>query len=263
MTPDQFVMLRRQMSGQLSNMLTGIFQNFGSWHDPDATRYAEQVTPLVAGAQRTLGQLTAVYIADQASNSLGATISAPLIPDDAVVGLRRVSPIEVYRRPFVALWKALSKYSDLPTAIDRGADRLRRIVEGDMQQAHSGAARAAMESLDEVPSGWRRVLVGTENCALCVLASTRLYSVGELNPLHHNCNCRVEPAYGDAEPDHARAEQVKTAIAELGTNASLRRLIVEHGELGPLLVRPNDHHLIFPAPDTGVGVSEVPTRENQ
>ena len=252
MTPDLFTQLRRTLSLRLVESLTALFRGLGSWRDPDADQFVGQAVPLVQGSQRTLASLVAVYIAARAAEASGRTIGPPPIPDTATIGLRRgTRPDEVYRRPFVTMRMSLAGGDDLPTAVDRGSNRLVQVAEGDMQQTHAESVRAAMRALPEGarPSGWRRVLIGTENCAMCVVASTQLYTVEHLNPLHHHCNCAVEPVFGShpaVSPE--RAAQVRAAVEELSggrvTRAKdLRGLVVEHGELGPLLVRPRDHHV--------------------
>jgi hypothetical protein len=247
-TPDQFTELRRRLSTGITAALVGIFRGLGAWYDPDADRFAVQATPLVVGSQRTLASLVAVYIASVASTAIGRPVPPPPIPDTAVINLRRgVTPERVYRRPFVTLRAALGEGLTLPEAIDRGAHRLQQVAESDMQQTHAEAARAAMRTLPDnaKPTGWRRVLVGTENCALCVAASTLRYTVEDLNPLHANCDCRVEPLFGKNPPvDRSRLDQVNAAIAETTgdrSGRSLRRIVMAHGELGPMLARPKDH----------------------
>jgi hypothetical protein len=225
-TPEQFTQLRRSISTQLATYLEGLFRNLGSWRDPDADQFAFTAVPLVQGSQQTLASLVALYVAERASTATGRQVSPPLIAATAIYGLRGVDPAQVYRRPFIATWTSLAKGDDLPTAIDRGANRLVKIAEGDMQQTHSSVARAAMRTLPDVPSGWRRVLTGTEDCEMCVAASTRTYSVEHLNPLHHNCDCRVEPVFGGT-----------------AKNSDPTGYVIDHGELGPLLVRPQDDHL--------------------
>lgn len=250
MTPDQFTDLRRRLSVRLTAALTAIYQGLGAWYDPDAARFAAQAVPLVAGTQRTLGGLVAVYIASIASAATGRPIPPPPIPDTAMTNLRRgITADRVYRRPFVTTRAALGEGLSLPEAVRRGVIRLEQVAESDMQQTHAEASRAAMRNLPDNarPLGWRRVLVGTENCALCVVASTQRYTVEDLNPLHANCDCRVEPIFGDTDApvvDRARLDQVNAAIAEITDNRTgrnLRRIVVNHGELGPMLARPKDH----------------------
>lgn len=249
MTIAQFAQLRRALSNRLVGALTGLFRGLGAWRDPDAERFVVQAVPLVAGSKRTMASITSVYIADQASVAAGKPVAPPPIPDSAVLNLRRVDPAVVYRRPFVTMRMALAKGEDFPVAVERGVNRLSQVVEGDMQQVHSSAARAAMQALPAAvaPSGWRRTLQGTVNCGMCVVASTQLYTVDTLNPMHPNCDCGVSPVFGPhpaVGPE--RTAEVKAAIEEItggktSRYSALRDLVVEHGELGPLLVRPKDH----------------------
>lgn len=227
MTPEQFTQLRRLISTRLSDHLGGIFRAPGSWRDPDAARFVAQAVPLVQGTQQTLASLVALYVAERASTATGRSVAAPLIASTAIYDLRGVDPAVVYRRPFIATWTSLAKGDDLPTAVDRGANRLAQIAEGDMQQTHSSVARAAMRTLPDVPSGWRRVLKGPSSCAECIAAAGHVFGLDELNPTHHQCNCRIEAVYGPRP-------------VALGP---LRAEIAHHGELGPLLVRPQDHHI--------------------
>jgi len=255
--PEWFSLGRRTLTQRLLTALVTMFRGLGSWRGPDADRFIGQAVPLVQGAQRALGTLTAAYIASQASLALGRPVAPPGVREAAMVHLRvGVTANQVYRRPFVTLYSALAKDVPFSDALDRAESRLEQIGGFDLQQTYAEAARDAMRRLpaDSAPSGWRRVLVGEENCALCVVASTQRYRVAELNPLHPNCDCRVEPVFGETgqvlEPE--LVDTVKAAVAELTgeTDGSLRgtdlrRLLVsmtpEHGELGSVLVRPRDH----------------------
>lgn len=248
MKPALFSQMRRSLSDRLITALLGIFQSFDSWRTPEANQFVAQAVPMVQGAQRTLAALTSLYIADQAAEALGRTLAPPPVPDLAAVDLRKgITTSEVYQRPFTTVRVALAKGIPPDESVARGAHRLGQIAEADLQQTHAEAARAAMQALpaDAQPSGWRRALVGPTNCALCVAASTQRYTVANLNPIHPNCNCRIEPLFGDQphviEP--TRLEQVKAAITEITDpgNRDIRGLIVEHGELGPMLARPRDH----------------------
>lgn len=247
MTVAQFVQFRRMLSNRLSSALTGMFRGLGSWRDPDSEKFVAQAVPLVQGAQRALASVVSIYVADQAARATDRTVAPPAIPDSAVVNLRGVDPAAVYRRPFVTTYVALSRGDDLPTAVDRGVTRLEQVAEGDMQQTHSNAVRAAMQALPEdvAPSGWRRVPQGPRTCGLCIVASTKLYGVEALNPLHGGCDCSVEAVFGShPSVGPERKAAVKAALEEIGAGRNyrnLRGLVVEHGELGPMLVRPKDH----------------------
>jgi hypothetical protein len=175
------------------------------------------------------------------------------------VNLRRgVDTDQVYERPFVEIYTALSKGKPLTKAVELGEVRLREIAELDLQQTYAVASQSAMEQLpgDQQPQFWRRQLVGAKNCALCLLASTQRYHVKTLNPIHGNCDCRVEPVWGHQDPGQViepdLLERVHDAVQELtgvtdrgGREPDYRKIVIEmtqeHGELGPMLARPLDH----------------------
>lgn len=247
-----FVALRRTLSLRLVATLRHLFGGLGSWRDPDAARFLTQAVPLVQASQRTLGTFTAQHVAFQASQALETVIPPISVPDARVVNLRPAA--EVYQRPFVTVYKNLAQGADITAAVDKGQTRLAQVAEADLQQTYAQASRAAMEALpkDATPSGWRRTLQGPVNCPKCVVASTQLFTVATLNPLHPQCDCTIDPVFGNSMPatDPAREAQVRAAITELTGKSDLSSaelhdlvssMVAEHGELGPMLVRPNDH----------------------
>jgi hypothetical protein len=255
-TPERFARLRRALSTRLTTTLVRLFFGLESWRDADADRFVAQAVPLLQGSQRSLAALAAAFTAAQASEALGRPAAPPGVPDDAVLGLRGVDPLLVYRRPFATVYNDLSKGKSLTEALESGRVRLSEIAEMDLQQTYAHASRAALNALPAGarPRFWRRVLVGEENCGMCVIASTQRYTVGELNPIHPGCDCTVAGIWG-RDPGQVIApellEQVHQAVQDL-TGASdrgarepdYRHLTVQmtrrHGELGALLVRPND-----------------------
>lgn len=257
MTPDQFAARRRALSARLGARLRRLFTGLGSWRDPDADQFVRDAVPLVHGTQRALGAFTAAFIAAHAAAALQRPVRPPRVPDTSMINLRAgVVPSVVYRRPFVALYTALSDGRPLAEAVHLGAVRLEQVAEADLQLTYAAASQAAMRDLpDARPTGWRRVLVGDENCALCVVASTNRYTIEDLNPIHPGCDCAVQPVFGQdrhADRDAARLEQVHAAVAELTAGTADRgarapdyrhlvvSMIANHGELGPMLVQPGD-----------------------
>lgn len=245
------------MSDRLIALLVQLFSELGSWRDGDRDVFVRQVVPLVQGTQRTLAGLVATFIAAQATAALGRSFAAPGIPDMAAVNLRRgVDPATVYGRPFRTVYHALAQGNPLPEAVHLGEVRLQEISELDLQQTYAESSRAAMTRLPAGarPQFWRRVLIGSENCALCVIASTQRYRVEDLNPIHPGCDCEVSGIFG-SDPgqviEPGLLEQVHTAVQELtgqadrgGRAPDYRKILVDmtpaHGELGPMLVRPLD-----------------------
>lgn len=257
MTPEEFAQARRGLSEQLVDLLVALFFGLGSWRDRDAEGFVADAVPAVQGTQQALAELTAAYLAEQAAEALGIPIPTLVVPGREVFDLRRgVTPEQVYRRPFATVYNALAKGESLTTALERGRTRLAAVAEMDLQQTYARSSRAALRALPQGarPRFWRRELSGLESCALCVIASTQRYTVGDLNPIHPGCDCLVQPIYG-RDPGQVIApellEQVHGAVQELTGRADrgarepdYRHLVVqmqrEHGELGVLLVRPGD-----------------------
>lgn len=247
MTPEEFTRTRRTISERLAAALVALWQSLGSWHRPDADEFTDAAVPLVRGAQRTLADLTAAFIADLVEQILGRPVTPPGVPDDAAMDLRRgTTPFEVYQRPFQTVWYELSQDRDLGEAVDLGETRLVQVIERDLQETYAHASRAAMDGLDEGdrPTWWARVLQGAESCALCHVASTRPYSIEDLNPLHPACDCTVEPRYGERPGvvDEDRLDEVYAAVRrEFGrlitSAAELRKLrvVFDNDEVGRVL----------------------------
>lgn len=257
MNPFRFAFLRRSLSSRLIVALTRMFNGLGSWHRPDAQRFAAAAVPMVEGAQAALANLTSNYVASVASEALRRPVAPPPIPHTARARLRLKDPAEVYQRPFVEAYTALRDGDQLDGALGKARLRLREVAEGDMQLAYAHASQAAMNGLPEQqqPTGWRRVLTGPENCAMCVLASTQRYHRKDLNPIHPHCDCTVEPIYGPLGRDRViepqLLEQVHAAVKDLtgvvdrgGRAVDYRHIMTQivhhHGELGAVLARPGD-----------------------
>ena len=257
MNPFQFAFLRRSVTSRLIVALTRMFDGLGSWHRPDAQRFAAAAVPMVEGAQAALANLTSNYVAAVASEALRRPVAPPAIPQTARARLRLVDPAEVYQRPFVEAYTALRDGDQLDQALGKARVRLREVAEGDMQLAYTHASRAAMQGLSDKqrPTGWRRVLIGPENCAMCTIAATQRYHLADLSPLHPGCNCQVMPIYGpitDRVIEPQLLEQVHAAVKDLigvvdrgGRAVDYRHIMTQivhhHGELGAVLARPGDH----------------------
>lgn len=230
---------------RLLTFVIGAFKALPNYRDGDAAAFIEQVLPVVLGAQQQMGQLTDGYLAQVIADMLG-TAPAPAgvrLAED----LRGTPPSEVYRRPFVTVWTALSNGKDMTDAVTQGANRLANITSTDMQLARTHATRQALAGNPRFRY-FRRVLRGSFNCALCVLASTQRYNKERLMPIHPGCDCGVRPIPGDQDPgqviDEDLLREAHAAVAK-GTGKSdpggrtpdYRSVIItrEHGEIGPLL----------------------------
>lgn len=244
-----FAVARRDLTDGLIEALVALWLSLRSWHREDVEGFLAEALPLVEAAQRTMADLVALKVADNAEAALGRPVRAPLLPDEDVTGLRNgVDATDVYERPFRDTWRGLGEGLDLDAAIDRGRIRLEGIAELDMQQAHAEATDKAQRALERKnrPRWWERTLEGEENCALCLAASTVVYSVGDLNPIHPGCDCGIEehwdkPPSGVLYPDRLR-DAYQAVYDETGNDTTraelLRDVIASHDELGRILTRP-------------------------
>ncbi|WP_068922192.1 hypothetical protein [Planobispora rosea] len=187
-----------ELRQSLLDAVTGAFDRLTSWRDDDAEAFAAAVIPMVAGAQQAMAQMTDVYLAMMLGDLLGEDVQPLGIDDD---NPRGVDPEQVYRRPFIELWTLLSGGSLLKAAIEAARRRSVGLAATDLQLARTHASRRALADRGDARIvGYRRVLTGAENCAMCVLASTQRYHVKDLLPIHPACDCGVAPIVGDADP---------------------------------------------------------------
>jgi hypothetical protein len=240
------------------------FRGLGSWRDDDITRYINLVGPRIEGAKVQAARLQSAYYQEVAKANGEAFTPVPVRPRDLTDEILRngANSREVYRRPFVELYTALSSNELLRTAVERGAARVASIAETDIQLASRQAGLQQRQGNNNIV-GYRRVLTGSENCALCAIASTQRYRSGDLKPIHPSCDCGEEPIYGDFDPgqviDQGGLDSIHEALqSQLGVTdytardaqigklvqyednvrlADFTEIIVtrQHGEYGPTL----------------------------
>jgi hypothetical protein len=241
---ERYDALSTSLRSRVISFVLDAFDTLGEYRDSDAVAFIENVLPTVLAAQQQMGQITDAYLSAMIADMMGVSTAAGGI--ELPGALRGVDPAEVYTRPFVTTWTALSKGKAYAQAVAEGRTRLLSITETDLQLARTHAAQQSMQRGGA--QFFRRRLTGAKNCALCVLASTQRYRVGKLMPIHPGCDCKVEPLVGSRDPGHildeATLKEAHAAVAK-GTGASdaggrapdYRDVIItrEHGEYGPLL----------------------------
>lgn len=244
------------------DLASSVFANLGSWRDEDVERYQRLIGPQIDGIKLQAAQLQAAYYREVAKQQGQAYEPAPIRSDDLTeTNLRNgAQSAEVYRRPFVSMYTELSKGALVGAAITIGAARAASIASTDVQLAARVAGLKQRQNNNNIV-GYRRVLTGSENCALCAIASTQRYTRNELKPIHPGCDCTEEPIYGDFDPgqviDPQGLDSIHQALREqLGVSDVTARdagigkttatgapisdftdIIVtrEHGEYGPTL----------------------------
>jgi hypothetical protein len=194
------------------------------------------LAPLVNGAQRLTGTLTANYLtAFAALVGVANNIRPDTIPPEAMstAALRGVDDTTIYRRPMLDFWDAIRAGEPSAIAVAVGALRLEEIVWTNLQLARTHAAQRVLTGhLGTVVVGYRRLINGRA----CTLCSSRhdLFSRHELLPIHIHCRCGIVPVYKDG-PDPG-----EISFGEPGSDRGTSR-VVQHGEVGPMLVAEGDH----------------------
>ena len=224
------------------------FESLGSWRDDDYLRFVRQITPILSGAKMQAAQASVAFYKSMANlddqDWQQPTISAADLTTQAL--RNGVTTEQVYRRPFVDVYTALSKGKQMTEAIEAGANRVESLASTEIQLARRNVGLKARNANDRIV-GYIRTLTGAENCALCYVASTQRYTRGELMPIHPGCDCGEMPLYGTQDPgqviDEARLEATHDNIAErFGVSArdarsvDYRNIKIEQNkELGPVL----------------------------
>jgi hypothetical protein len=219
------------------------YDALGSWDDEAMERFIQRVIPILENGQRQTGMATNAYLKAM------ARLSSQQVPEDAepAIWARKTEPEKAYARPVKAARRGFSETEDVAFAKKAGRDRLVSLIKTDLQLAQTHTAFGSVQSMAGI-DGYRRVLTGSENCALCVLASTNHYRRGNLMPIHHGCDCTVAPMYGDADPGYEmnrrRYLDLHSSIQEQFDAKSYdgikpldyqKIMVREHGEVGPVL----------------------------
>lgn len=205
---------------RLLNMAGRLWSGSGAYQAADIDRIVSVVVPYVQAGQVQVANLTEAYF-QQAGARAGVEFGF-------VTGGRGIPAVDVYRRPAVTTYTALSMGKPMALAVTEGGQRLASLVSTDLQMAK---VRQAQRSLESAGFGaYQRVLSGAENCALCVVASTQRYHTGDLMPIHPGCDCGVEALPSGVDPadqiiDSDLLELTHDAIdSRLGTDRGARDL---------------------------------------
>lgn len=263
--PDQLIVSHQQavlaIRARIETFVKVVWAGLGSYRDADIDRLIRIVVPRIQAGQLQVAQLTDAYLSRLAGRAARG-VDPRDVTGTAVRG--GADPAEVYRRPAATTYTALAEGKNYNTAIDLGLARLVSIAATDLQLAMRLQEQRSMAGLFPY---YRRVITG-RGCALCAIASTQRYHVGDLKPIHPGCHCTVAPGLANGDPgqvlNSGRLESIHDSVLEqlgqrsdrgardLGigkTDAQGRplsdytELIVthEHGEYGPTLAWRGDH----------------------
>lgn len=216
----------------------------GQYYDADMARFVQQVAPVVLASRKQVASMTDAYLTSVLKSS-GIKVPAHKPVDTSA--LRGVDVADVYARPFVTVRSGIFDVG-MEAAVQAGAARLADLVSTDMQLSRTHAAQNIFSSAGSRVTGYARVPSGDNTCALCEVASTQVYHVEDLMPIHPGCGCSVEPITESNPWDQEAADQKledthasvqdQLGMSDSGARApDYRKVVVtnEHGEIGPVL----------------------------
>lgn len=180
-----FLAYKSQVGDRTAQFARNYWDDLGTWRDADIARFLDAVVPRVQASRAAVANATAAYLAQVAE------IDPTVVVDTSQ--LRGADVDEVYRRPAVETYTALSAGKSLTDAVEMGATRLVSIIKTDIQLAMQQQSAASTSASVSFKGGFRRTLTGNENCAKCYIASTQRYRRGDLLPIHPGCDCGIEP----------------------------------------------------------------------
>lgn len=244
---DAYESLSSRLIIQAGEIGRNTFLNLGNWRDDDKAIFVQSIVANLDATKREAAELAYGYhreiaILNQRNFSLPKYDAADFTTD----ALRKKSAETVYSRPFVDMRTQLAKGETFSNALEAGARRSQSLAQTEAQLARRNASLVARKKNDNIV-GYLRVLSGSENCALCYVASTQRYNSGDLMPIHPGCDCGELPIYGDTDVGQvidqqrldAAHEQVRERLGGFdagGREPDYRNIMTrEHGELGPVL----------------------------
>lgn len=251
----------RSITSFYGNLLERELRDLGDYHDTSIPTWNARSNPLITEAQLTVMDIANASLDVQLNLLLDGDYSTNYPPADMVTGpaVRNGASIdEVYGRVFKPIWQGLGEGQSLEESIDHAVSRLKSMFDVDIERVvdHVSIERFANEHRI---AGYRRVLTGAHNCALCILASTQLYHKKELKGIHPNCKCKILPvlSFEDISKTlrqdlidevHASIKERYGSYDKSGRAIDYRKILFvrNHGEIGPMLTFRN-HHFTGPS----------------
>lgn len=233
------------------------------WFSRDATRSsARQMAEIVRDAQEQAAEQVEAML-----DEVYDTMQIRVLPSKRNAHVRLPGKGKLRGMDELLEWERPAR--DARTARLLGADELKAALKAERRakaQAHADLQLARREAerqrwgLSEDVIGYRRILRPEESehgpCALCIVASSRIYGKSDLKPIHGGCVCDVLPVTKSMDPglilnredldriyEQAGGMRREDLIRVYGIDISKTQtgptdLDFEHGELGPILVDP-------------------------
>ena len=224
------------------------FRGLGSWRDSDLADWARASSSIVVEAESLIAEIADGILDAQIESLLGAVGGNPVDIASVVGPATRggVPPEEVYPRAIKTVWRSLGNGNTLEGSINAGAARISEMFQLDTERVIDLTAVNKFANENRIV-GYKRVLTGSHNCALCILASTQTYHKRQLKGIHPRCKCKVSPVTSFESSkalDRDLIEQVHAEVAKqfgisdrAARQIDYRKILMTrgHGEHGPTL----------------------------
>lgn len=248
--------VRTRAQQQAADRAARLVAGWRGFHDPDdVAALIEALTRLVEPAQLRTATLTAAYLARVISALTGRAIAPVPVRVDPAALRQGTGHAEVFGRVAAEYRRQVAKGATDTTARNAAVKRVRVIVSDDLALAGREANRQVLTNTRGV-TGYRRVvrpeLSAGGTCGLCIVASDRTYSRGDLMPIHAHCKCEVLPIIGQQDPGKSLNSDELAALYKSAGGNTMQKLkrtryrVDQHGELGPVLTDA-DHDFRGPA----------------
>lgn len=239
------------------------WSRFTRWYNDEAVAaLAASLAQVSQQQQQQMAGAAAAYVAAVTSLMGVPGIPAPQVPFTVI--RNGVPSTLVHTRPAEAYRRAVALGATHAEALAKAGIRAQGVMGSDLTLQQREAERMTMERAGV--TGYRRIIrpemSKSGTCGLCIAAADRIYSTGELMPIHPpSCNCTVMPIVGDADPGlRLNQDDIGQLYADAGSTAAAalartRYTVNTHGEYGPVLTRQGDS---FRGPDRVALEDDVP-----
>ena len=190
----------------------------------------EAAAQLMLNAQRIAVAQTDAFFALAAADAVGAAPTPIGLNPEPLIGMNAR-----HGRSLESVYGGVQRVVR-QDGFERGLAYMRQQIVTDTALAQRNASHAAMEADDSVV-GWRRVVNpgGGKVCGMCVAASTRTYGRGDLQPIHRQCRCTVQPIFDSSFTgrvlDRDRLQAVYAQAGGATDYRSLSRIRIAEGDL--------------------------------
>ncbi|HET8616505.1 MAG TPA: hypothetical protein VFL94_13345 [Actinomycetales bacterium] len=241
----QYAATRAHLEDQLTAAARHAWLSFEGWYDAQlVAELAAELSGLSGHAQDLLIGAAQQYVGSVVGVLRGRRVEIPPVTVPPIRG--GVDPQIVYSRPAEVYRMAVATGSGERDAVEKAVVRAETLGATDLMLAGRGAQHEQMKALKV--TRYRRVLRPElskhGSCGLCIAASSRIYTIGNLLPIHGGtCNCETVAIDGANDPGHTlNQDDLDRLYAAAGSTAAddlkrVRAVVHEHGELGPVLAR--------------------------